>query len=72
MAASTRANSAEPRLRRGRTRATGISAAIAPWSINTYRVPKRDGFRDVVSDQNCGEAIRQPNLLEQTLHLDAR
>jgi serine O-acetyltransferase len=35
-------------------------------------VPKRDGFRDVVSDQNRGEAIRQPNLLEQTLHLDAR
>ena len=35
-------------------------------------VPKRDGFCDVVSDQNRGEAIRQPNLLEQTLHLDAR
>ena len=34
-------------------------------------VRKRDGFRDVVSDQNRSEAVRQPNLLEQPLHLDA-
>jgi hypothetical protein len=35
-------------------------------------VPKRDGFRNVVSDQNRREAVRQPNLLDQTMHLDAR
>ena len=35
-------------------------------------VPKRDGFRNVMSDQNRREAIRQPNLLDQTLHPDPR
>ena len=34
-------------------------------------IPERDGFRNVVSDQNRREAVRQPNLLDQTLHLDA-
>src|SRR5271156_7063030 len=30
------------------------------------------GFRHVMSDQNRREAIRQPNLLDEALHLDAR
>jgi hypothetical protein len=33
-------------------------------------IPKRDSFRNVVSDQN--RAVRQPNLLDQALHLDGR
>ena len=30
------------------------------------------GFRHVMSDQNRREAICQPNLLDEALHLDAR
>ena len=30
------------------------------------------GFRHVMSDQHRREAIRQPNLLDEALHLDAR
>ncbi len=57
-------SSAEP-WRRGRGSGTSRSSAMRPWSMTTTRSASATRLGDVVRDQHGGEALLQPDALEQ-------